>query len=226
MATAIDHPLAGLLHDAARRKFPPQDGKVEVFAPPPGPCDVAVAFTGYSAVAADVGEPWVREHVRETWSDERQHHGTLAAHFLAALADRLGVAPPLGVHVLLAAVKPVQSGPRAELRPSERVRSDWAAYRSDVTSYEPAEGGGVINLGHGPGGRLELWVELEGAERDYLRPSTLSRGRDLLRAARTVAGDDLFASVPVYDGRALRTFLAGGFHVIGAEALLLTRPGQ
>jgi hypothetical protein len=224
-ATVTDHSLARLLHAAARRSFPPSDGTVEVFPALPGPCDIALAFTGYSVVAADVPEDWVREHVPAGWVAEQQHHGTLSVHFLGALADRLGVAPP-GINILLAAQKPPQAGPRAGLRPSSRARSDWAAYRSDVVCYEDADGGGVINLGRGPGGRLDLWIELEGADRPWLRASTVVRGKDLLEAARTIAPDDLFASVPSYDGRALRTFLAGGFRAIGAEALFLTRPAD
>jgi hypothetical protein len=224
MPTVTDHPLAALLHEAARRRFPAPDGALRVFPPLDGPCDAAVAFTGHSAVAADVPEEWVRERVPEGWSDEHQHPGTVSVRFLHALAERLGVTAPLGANILLAAVKPAQSGPRAALGPSERIQADWAGFRSDVVAYETADGAGVINLGRGPGGRLDLWVGLEGAEASYLRPATMSRGRDLLRAARTVATDDLFASVPVYDARALSTFLAGGFHVVAAEALLLTRP--
>jgi hypothetical protein len=63
-----------------------------------------------------------------------------------------------------------------------------------------------------------------------------ARGQHPARRAEATAGraaaqqpgapDDLFASVPAYDARALRTYLAGGFRAIGAEALFLTRPGQ
>lgn len=223
MATKTDHPLAHLLRAAARRSFPPSDGTVEVFPALPGPCDIALAFTGYSVVAADVPEDWVRRQVPAGWEAEHQHHGTLSVGILNALADRLGIAAP-GINILLAAQKPPQAGPRVGLQPSSRVRSDWAAYRTDVVCYEDTDGGGVINLGRGPGGRLDLWVELQGADRPWLKASTVVHGRELLEAARTVAPDDLFASVPAYDGRALRTFLAGGFRAIGAEALFLTRP--
>lgn len=223
MSTMTDHPLANLLQAAARRSFPPSDGTVEVFSAPPGPCDIALAFTGYSVVAADVPEAWVRRQVPTGEVGEQQHYGTLSVHFLDALSERLGVAA-LGINILLAAQKPPQAGPRARLQPSSRLRSDWAAYRSDVVCYEDEDGGGVINLGRGPGGRLDLWIELQGADRPWLQASAVVRGRDLLEAARTVAQDDLFASVPAYDGRALRTFLAGGFRAIGAEALFLSRP--
>lgn len=225
MSTVTDHPMAKLLHDAARRSFPPSDGTVEVFASPPGPCDAAVAFTGYSMVAADVEQEWVRRHVPEGWDRDHRHHGTLSVHFLDALARHLDVGPG-GVNILLAARKPPEAGPRAKLQRGSQIRADWAAYRRNVVSYEDTDSDGVINLGHGPGGRLDLWIELEGADRPWLRAATVVRGRELLRAARALAPDDLFASVPSYDARALRTFLAGGFHAIGAEALFLTRPEQ
>jgi hypothetical protein len=51
-------------------------------------------------------------------------------------------------------------------------------------------------IGRGPGGRLDLRVELAGSERQWLTPATVVRGRDLLEAARTLADGDLFASVP------------------------------
>lgn len=225
MSVATDHPLTRLLHDAAHRSFPASDGSVEVFGPPPGPCDVALAFTGHAVVAADVSEDWVHQHVPEGWAAGQDHHGTLSVHFLGALSDHLGSAPA-GLNLLLAAPKPPQAGPRAELRTSNRIRSDWAAYRSEVSAYENTDGTGVINLGRGPGGRWDLWIELQDADRPWVKASTVVRGRELLEAARVRAPDDLFASVPAYDARALRTFLAGGFRAIGAEVLFLTRPGQ
>ena len=82
----------------------------------------------------------------------------------------------------------------------------------------------MITIGHGPGRRLDLSVELDGAERSWLRADTVVQGRELLEAARTVADGDLFASVPAWDAPTLRTYLCGGFRAIGAEALFLTRP--
>jgi hypothetical protein len=97
------------------------------------------------------------------------------------------------------------------------------ACRTDVVAYTDADGG-VIAIGRGPGGRWDLSVELDGADRPWLRASTVVQGRELLEAARTVAPGDLFASVPAYDATSVRTYLCGGFRVIGAEALFLTRP--
>ncbi len=179
-----------------------------------------MALPGYSIVAADVPVGWVLERIPP---DRGGHGGAVSTHFLSALADRLGV-PTSGVNVLLAARKPPQAGPRAALRPSDRIPMEWAAHRSDVSCYTDEDGTGVIAIGRGPGGRLDLSVELEGADRAWLRATTVVQGRELLEAARTLATGDLFASVPAYDAPALRTYLCGGFRPIGAEALFLTRP--
>ena len=90
------------------------DGTVAACPAPSGPCAVAVAIGGLSMVAADVPPEWVSEHVPAGAG------GAVAPPFLAALAERLGVPTP-GVDVLLVARKPPQAGPRAALRPSDRV---------------------------------------------------------------------------------------------------------
>jgi hypothetical protein len=214
--TTPEHPLTGLLRAAARRGLPPVDPTIAVCPAPPGPCAVAVALGGLSVVAADVPREWVIENA------PTGPGAAVSPRLVEGLATRLGMpAPP--VHVLLAARKPPQAGPRAALWPGGRVRPEWAAHRTDVVSYADAEGN-VIAIGRGPGGRWDLSVELEGADRPWLRASTVVQGRELLEAARTVAPGDLFASVPAHDATSLRTYLCGGFRVIGAEALFLTRP--
>lgn len=205
------HPLTTLLRAAARRTLPPVDGTVAVCPAPCGPCAVTVAIGGLSMVAADVPPGWVSEHIPAGAG------GAVSPPFLTALATRLGVPTP-GVDILLVARKPPQAGPRSALRPIERIDAAWARDRTDVTCWADTDGGGVIMIGRGPGGRLDLRAELAGSERQWLTPATVVRGRDLLEAARTVADGDLFASVPVHDATALRTYLCGGFRAIGAEA--------
>jgi hypothetical protein len=209
------HAFTALLRAAARRALPPVDGTVAACSAPSGPCAVAVAIGGFSMVAANVPPEWVSAHV------PAGPGGAVAPPLLAALADRHRVPTP-GVDVLLVARKPPQAGPRAALVPSEAVDLAWAADRTDVECWAAADGGGVIMIGRGPGGRLDLRVELEGAERQWLTPATVVRGRDLLEAARTLAEGDLFASVPAYDATALRTYLCGGFRAVGAEARFRT----
>jgi hypothetical protein len=213
---AAEHPLAGLLRAATRRGLLSVDPTIAVCSAPPGPCAVAVALGGLSVVAADVPREWVCEHT------PTGPGAAVSPHLVEALAVRLGVPTP-PVHVLLAARKPPQAGPRAALRPGGRVRPDWADRRTEVVAYTDTEGG-VIAIGRGPGGRWDLSVEFEDAERPWLSASAVVQGRELLEAARTVAPGDLFASVPAHDATGLRTYLCGGFRAIGAEALFLTRP--
>lgn len=222
-ARAASDPLARLLHDAAHRKFPPVDDTVAVLPAPSGPCDVVLAFTGHAVVAADVPESWVRDHLSDHGGGGHRQE-MLSVGFLGALSDRLG-SYPAEVSILLTASKPVGSTPMVELRESDKRELDWAAYRADVRSYEDTDGYGVLNLGHGPGGRWDLWMGFAGASRPplSLSPRGVGRARSLLETARAHAPDVLFASVPSSDARALRAFEAGGFHPIGAEVLFLTR---
>jgi hypothetical protein len=215
-STTAEHPLTPLLRAAARRALPPVDPTIAVCPAPPGPCAVAVALGGLSVVAADVPRAWVCERA------PTGPGAVVSPHLVEALATRLGVPTP-PIHLLLAARKPPQAGPRAALRPGGPVSAAWAAHRTDVVAYTDAQGS-VIAVGRGPGGRWDLSVELEGADRPWLRASTVVQGRELLEAARTIAPGDLFASVPAHDATSLRTYLCGGFRAIGAEALFLTRP--
>src|SRR5829696_7473506 len=105
-AVTAEHPLAGLLRAAARRGLPPVDPTIAVCPAPPGPCAAAVALGGLSVVAADVPREWVCEHT------PTGPGAAVAPHLVEALAIRLGVPTP-PVHVLLAARKPPQAGPRA-----------------------------------------------------------------------------------------------------------------
>lgn len=223
-ARAAKDPLARLLYDVAHRKPTPVNGTVEVFPAPAGPCDAVVAFTGHAAVAADVPESWVRDHLSGGGSGGHPQEA-LSVSFLGALSDRLG-APPAAVSVLLTAPRPSGPTPMVELRDSEHQDADWAADRTEVRCYEDEGGDGVLNLGLGPGGRWDVWMGFVGASRPVMSPRGLGKGRVLLETARAHAPDVLFASVPSSNARALRAFEAGGFRAIGAEVLFRTRPGR
>jgi hypothetical protein len=58
------HRLAALLEDAARGRFPPPDGEVELLSPPPGHAHAVVAFTAHFAIATDAPEHWLREQLQ------------------------------------------------------------------------------------------------------------------------------------------------------------------
>ena len=155
--SAATHPLTALLRAAARRALPPVDGTVAACPAPSGRAPWPSPSAGSRWWPRT--SPRVGERARP-----RGAGGAVAPPFLAALAERLGVPTP-GVDVLLVARKPPQAGPRAALVPSDRVDAAWAADRTDVTSWAAADGAGVIMIGRGPGGRLDLRVELEGSDR-------------------------------------------------------------
>lgn len=79
-----------------------------------------------------------------------------------------------------------------------------------------AADGGVLVLGRGVGGRLEVAVEVaEGARHRGL-------GRRLVTAARQLAGGEVvWAQVSAGNARSLRAFQAAGYRPVGSEALFL-----
>lgn len=174
-----------------------------------------VALTGHSVVAAGVTESWVQERVPK---DDLT--GPLRPDFVGALAEELG-AKPGSIDVLLAA-------PRLDSAAVELVevecggdRSSRARrYRSDVRSYTDRDSGGIVDLGRGLDGRLDLSFELPCESR------STGRGRKIIEAARTLVppGEFVFVSVAPGNARCLRAVLAAGFAPIGGEVLFLVRP--
>jgi L-amino acid N-acyltransferase YncA len=75
----------------------------------------------------------------------------------------------------------------------------------------------VLVTGRGIGGRLEVSVEVDEAVRHR------GLGRSLVRAARHLVTEPLWAQVAPGNARSMRTFLAAGYRPVGAEALLLRR---
>ena len=75
--------------------------------------------------------------------------------------------------------------------------------------------GGVVTIGRGLAGRLELAIELDDPG------AALGRGRELIAASLGLvpAGEPLFAQVSPGNARSLRAFLAAGFQPIGSEVL-------
>jgi GNAT superfamily N-acetyltransferase len=208
---SVDHPLRTLLEQAARGRYPPADGTLRVLPTPPGRSDAVVAFTAHHVVAAPVPEAAVRERL-----SGEDLGAPMGARFLAWLGDRIG-AEPGSLDVVLAA--PGTGMGADQLRPAGRVEHDRVAraerYRDDVRVLTDAERRGVVIMGLGLAGRLELSIELDAAARDQ------GLGRRLIEAARGLApvGEVVFAQVAPGNAASLRAFLAAGFRPIGAEVL-------
>jgi hypothetical protein len=205
-----------LLEQAAAGSFPSDSGEIEVLPSPSGSCDAVVALTGHSIVAAGVTEGWVEERVPR---DDLT--GPMRPDFVAALAAELGTGPG-SIDVLLAAPG-LDSPPAVELcqvQGGDARTRRARRYRSDIRSYADRDSGGVVNLGRGLNGRLDLSIELPAGSR------SAGRGREIIEAARALVprGEFLFASIAPGNARCLRAALAGGFVPIGAEVLFLVRP--
>jgi hypothetical protein len=207
--------LFAFLQRAASGSFPADNGDVKVLPSPSGYCDAVVALTGQSIVAAGVAAAWVEKRVPR---DDLT--GPMRPDFVAALAGKLGTNPG-SVDVLLAAPR-LESSEVVDLVKVDEGDARTARarrYRTEVQSYTDREGG-VINLGRGVDGRLDLSIELPPEVR------SMGRGRKLIEAARTLVPPDefLFASIAPGNARCLRAALAAGFAPLGGEVLFLVRP--
>jgi GNAT superfamily N-acetyltransferase len=207
------HPLAALLADAAAGRFPAPDGAVEVLPSPPGRSDAVVAFTAHSFVASPVPEDELRARL-----DPTDFGAASDARFLAWLSERLGTPPGMLDLVLVAPAREahVTLVPRPELADHPRLERA-RLYRSDVTAYTDEDSAGLIVLGRGLAGRLEVAIEVE--------PEARGRGvgRRLAAAALGLAapGERVFAQVTPGNTASLRAFLAAGYRPIGSEVLFL-----
>jgi hypothetical protein len=201
-----------MLDAAARGRFPPADGRVDVVPAPPGARAAVVAFTGHFVVAADVDPDSI--HRRLPTGDLS---APLSPPFLVWLSEQVGRLPSSHDVVLCA----LGHGAGA---PAWLVRSDDVAhprveraarYRDAVSVLTTTDGAGVIALGRGLCGRWEVGYEVTPAARGG------GLGRDLAAAARGLvrAGEPLWSQVAPGNAASLRSTTAAGFVPIGAEVL-------
>jgi GNAT superfamily N-acetyltransferase len=200
--------LRDMLDAAARGELPAPDGRIDVVGPPEGAAAAIVAFTAHYAIAANVSHDEVVSRIPPGDLD-----APFGVRFLLWLCDRTG-AEPDGIDVVLVAdpvpglvlVRPLDDADHPRARRARRVRRDVAMYGDET---------GVIAIGRGLAGRLEVSIEVRAEERGR------GAGRLLAHAARTLAprGEPLFAQVAPGNAAALHAFLAAGFRPIGAEVL-------
>ena len=181
---------------------------------PLGARAVVVGGTAWHVVAADVDPRWVADAVAHD-----PIAAPLGARFLSALADRVGaeagvldallVAPPAG-DVPQAAVPMLAMAGTGTSHP-RLARA--LAHRRDVRGWTTEDGSGLLILGRGVAGRLEVSLEVEPARRGR------GLGTGLARAARCLATEPLWAQVAPANTASLRAFLAAGYRPVGAEVL-------
>ena len=203
------HPLAALLEDAARGRFPAPDGQVELL-PAAGPAMAVVGFTAHYAIAADVPVAWLRERL-----PEGDLLAPLSAPFLAELGRKIGRRDD-GIDVVLTAAGLDGDPALTETGAAAHPRAARAfARREDVRVFEGD--GAVVTFGRGLAGRAEVSIEVD--------PHARGRGvarRALVEGRKLVGpGGVVFAQVAPANAPSLRAFLRAGFEPIGSEALFL-----
>lgn len=208
-----DHPLRRLLLDAAEGRFPPADLQVEVLGAPPGRSDAVVAFSGHNVVAAPIAPTEVLRQL-----PDGDPAAPMSAAFLGWLGSKLGTVPGVLDVVLVADRVDAATAlePRDDAEGHGRVERALR-YRSEVSVYSDASRDGVVILGRGLAGRLEVSIEVE--------PDRRGRGigAALAREARSLVpvGEPLFAQVSPGNVASLRAFLAAGYRPVCSEVLFL-----
>jgi hypothetical protein len=199
-----------LLHAAARGTFPPEDGRTDVVGPVDGAAAAVLSFTAHHVVAAGVPADEVLAQV-----DPGDLKGPLAPGVLAWLAGRTGlVAGSLDVVLAWVPERSMTGAVVHEVEPGEHPRVVRARrWRSELRLFEGD--GGMVLIGRGLAGRLELSVEVEPGRRDH--------GLARLLVAGALAGaapeEPVFAQVAAANAASLRALQPAGFAAVGAEVL-------
>ncbi|WP_190018491.1 GNAT family N-acetyltransferase [Streptomyces lucensis] len=205
--------LRDILEAAAHGVFPPADGATTVVAQH-SPRDAGVlSFTAHSVIFTDEDPRWVREALAAVDCDPLA--AALNPAFLAAFMARTGRRTET-VDALLAG-SPLPGGPPlalTEIEDAGHPRIVYARGRRDDVRVWTADGG-VLVVGRGVGGRLEVSVEVDETARHR------GLGRLLVTAARHLVTEPLWAQVAPGNARSVRAFQAAGYRAVGAEALLL-----
>jgi GNAT superfamily N-acetyltransferase len=217
-------PVFAVLLDAASDRFPPADLSVEVLPPASGArADAVLSFSGHSFVIADVEAAKVR---RQLPSDDPG--APMRPAFLTWLGKQLRSDPGQVDAVLVA--HPGWVSPKAlQLEPADDAETDAHErvlrardYRTEVAVHTDAAHRGLVILGRGLAGRLEVSIEVHPEHRGH------GLGADLARATLRLVpeGEPVFAQVTPGNVASLRAFLAAGYRPIGSEVLFPRRPGR
>jgi GNAT superfamily N-acetyltransferase len=208
--------ILDLLHAAARGTFPPEDGVTEVIGAVAGARAAVLSFTAHHVVAADVPADEVHAAV-----DPTNLNGPVAPGVLAWLAERTGLRAgsldvvlawvPERAAAPSAAVREVDAGEHPRVVRARRWRRDLRVFAGDD---------GMVVLGRGLAGRLELSVEVAADRRDR------GLARRLVPAALAAAAprEPVFAQVAAANAASLRALQPAGFAAVGAEVLF--GPGE
>lgn len=204
-AARSSHRVAQLLRAADGGSFPPATGAVEVVPPsPPGNVEWVVSFTGHAVIATARPAAEVRARRPDGYG------GALAPAFLLWLSGDEGrVGCQDAVLVARGGGGADRSlSPRDDLDGHARVEHA-RGLRCDVHVY--GDDTGLVTLGVGLGGLIEMSVEVTSDHGGGRGRSLIRRGLALVDRAEVVV-----AQVTPGNARSLRAFLAAGFVPVGS----------
>lgn len=173
-----------------------------------------LAFTAHAVVFLDEDPRWVHDTLAAVPCDALA--APMNPYFLMALLERTGRRAETIDAMLVGSPLPGQPPlPLREITDGDHPRIVYArGRRDDVRAW--TTDGGVLVLGRGVGGRLEVSVEID----EDVRHRGL--GRALVAAARHLTTEPLWAQVAPGNARSMRAFLAAGYRPVGSEAVLLS----
>jgi hypothetical protein len=211
-------PLGAILLDAVAGRFPPPDGGVTVVGPDaPTGLEAVLAFTAHAVVATELS----LDDVRGLGVDGLA--GGHAPDTLRALAGPKGWIGVLDA-TLVALGSGIGAGALADTGDHDETHRVEYARETRVDVAVLGDDRGFVTLGRGLAGRIELGFEVHEDQRG------VGVGRGLLRDALGAlpVGVPVFAACAPGNARSLRSLLAAGFWIIGAEVLLRPagRPGR
>jgi GNAT superfamily N-acetyltransferase len=208
--------LSDLLREIEAGRWPEADGAVRVIRQPPDGDAAVLGFTAHIVVAADVEPEWVAE---------RLPPGDLSAPlnppFLAALCERLD--RRVNCLDLVAYATALDDSPPVPLTPDgdaahprvHRARH----YRTDAEVWTTE--GGIVVIGRGLAGRLEVAFEVDPHHRGRgLGRALALSARHLVREIEPAAVG-VWAQVSPGNVASVRALFAAGYQAVGSEALLV-----
>lgn len=200
---AGSHPLLPYLIEAFLGHFPPADGGFTRLPPLDEGFEAVVSFTGHAVLCTRIGTDGLAGLGVDGFG-AALHPGVLLA--MAGPGGEVGV---IDVTLVARGRGGSDLAERSDLDHHPRVRHA-RALRHRVRVFGDERG--LVTLGVGLGGRLEMSVEA----------SVPGAGRGLILEALglTPDGQAVFAAVSPGNARSLRAFLASGFQPVASEVII------